>query len=252
MNKNLGTYLDLCTQVYDLSKPTAPSDAYSFYLSYAQEADGPILEPMCGTGRFLLPLLAEGFDVEGFDASSSMLKALADKAKLENLHPKVWHGFVEDLSQPKRYKLIFIPSGSFGLITDLCAVRKALQIIYEHLAQGGLYVFEVETSLAVPKELGIWRGSRWQRADGSVILLSQLATLDNDLCYSIGKYEVLDHNQIQQTEIEEYKIRLYSDPANLIDLLKDTGFTDVRLVKAFARTSSVEEGDDTIVFECRK
>jgi 2-polyprenyl-3-methyl-5-hydroxy-6-metoxy-1,4-benzoquinol methylase len=72
---NLDTYLNLCTQVYDLSKPTPPKDAYEFYYSYAAQAKGPILEPMCGTGRFLIPLLEEGFDIYGFDASEHMLKA---------------------------------------------------------------------------------------------------------------------------------------------------------------------------------
>lgn len=56
----IDTYLSLCTEVYDLSKPTPPKDAYDFYRSYAIAAQGRILEPMCGTGRFLLPLVAEG------------------------------------------------------------------------------------------------------------------------------------------------------------------------------------------------
>lgn len=56
----LDTYLDLCTQVYELSKPIPPEDAYAFYRSYVADYKGPILEPMCGTGRFLLPLIEEG------------------------------------------------------------------------------------------------------------------------------------------------------------------------------------------------
>ena len=47
------TYLKLCTQVYDLSKPTPPEEAYAFYRSYIEATRGPILEPMCGSGRFL-------------------------------------------------------------------------------------------------------------------------------------------------------------------------------------------------------
>ena len=61
------TYSMLCTQVYELSKPIPPKDAYAFYRNYAQVANGLILEPMCGTGRFLLPLLEDGFDVHGAD-----------------------------------------------------------------------------------------------------------------------------------------------------------------------------------------
>jgi hypothetical protein len=86
--------LCLCTEVCDLSKPNLPEDAYAFY-DYALQAKGLILKPMCGTGRFLLPLLEEGFDVYGFDASDHMLASLHAKAKVKT--PTVWKGFVEDL-----------------------------------------------------------------------------------------------------------------------------------------------------------
>jgi 2-polyprenyl-3-methyl-5-hydroxy-6-metoxy-1,4-benzoquinol methylase len=51
-------------------------DAYAFYRGYVMRANGSILEPMCGTGRFLLPLFEEGFNIHGFDASEHMLEAL--------------------------------------------------------------------------------------------------------------------------------------------------------------------------------
>ena len=53
----MDSYKKLCTQFYDIDKPTAPPDALEFYLQYALKAQGPILEPMCGTGRFLVPML---------------------------------------------------------------------------------------------------------------------------------------------------------------------------------------------------
>ena len=76
MDKTLDAYLSLCTKVYGLSKPNPPEDAYAFYRDYAMKANGPILEPMCGTGRFLLPLLEEGFNVHGFDASQPYAQTL--------------------------------------------------------------------------------------------------------------------------------------------------------------------------------
>ncbi|OJW10040.1 MULTISPECIES: class I SAM-dependent DNA methyltransferase [Legionella] len=250
--KKLDTYQNLCTEVYDLSKPNAPQDAYSFYRSYAVEAKGPILEPMCGTGRFLLPLVEEGFDVQGFDASQPMLERLHAKARSKNLNPKVWPGFIEDLNQPEKYSLIFIPSGSFCLITEKAAIQKALKIIYEHLEDKGIFVFEIETLHAVPNELGIWRGSRWPKEDGTLIVLSQLAMLNEEVCYSIGKYELIDNNCVIQTEVEEYKIRIYQDPSFLHNLLTEVGFSKVQIVKGFERNASPDEKDDSIVFECRK
>lgn len=104
MTKPLNSYLDLCTQFYDLTKPKAPPEDYVFYRTFVEEAQGPVLEPMCGTGRFLLPLLKEGFDISGFDASQHMLSSLQDKAKIQRLKPNIWHGFIEDINITKQYR----------------------------------------------------------------------------------------------------------------------------------------------------
>lgn len=251
-HQKLDTYLDLCTQVYDLSKPRPPEDAYAFYRSYAVSANGPILEPMCGTGRFLLPLLEEGLNVQGFDASDHMLGTLNTKAKAKNLKPRVWQAFAEELVREEQYQLIFIPSGSFGLITEPAKARAAIKVMYDHLVEDGILLLEVETLNAVPKEVGVWRGSAWRRPDGKMIILSQLATLKGDLCFSIGRYELVDANKIIHTEIEELRVRLYDDPAFLLEMLKEVGFKDVRAVKAFDRAQSPHPGDEAVVYECQK
>lgn len=248
--KKLDTYLSLCTEVYDLSKPEAPEDAYAFYHDYAVKANGPILEPMCGTGRFLLPLLAEGLDVQGFDASEYMLQALHTKASAKKLTPTVWKGFVEDLKKPDKYNLIFIPSGSFCLIIDLGAVKSALKTLYDHLCDDGVLLFEVETLKAVPP-LDVWRGSVWRRPDGKMILLSQLATFVENVCNSICKYEFAEKNSITHAEIEELKVRIH-DQNELEIMLKDCGFKSVRRIKAFDRNTLPDEHDEAIVYECRK
>jgi len=37
------TYMKLCTEFYDIDRPSAPADALDFYLHYAQQANSPIL-----------------------------------------------------------------------------------------------------------------------------------------------------------------------------------------------------------------
>ena len=69
------SHLKLCNEAYNIDKPNAPEDALSFYLQYAEQAHGPILEPMCGSGRFPIPLLQRGFIIDGADASPDMLRA---------------------------------------------------------------------------------------------------------------------------------------------------------------------------------
>jgi ribosomal protein S18 acetylase RimI-like enzyme len=247
--KKLNTYLGLCTEVYDLSKPNPPEDAYAFYRDYVMRANGSILEPMCGTGRFLLPLLEEGFNVHGFDASEHMLNALNAKAKAKNLEATIWKGFVEDLKRPEQYNLIFIPSGSFGLIIDHDAVKTALKIFHDHLTNDGILLFESDTHKAVPA-LNVWRGSSWHKSDDQMIMLSQLATMEDNVYNSIGKYELVHNNDIIHTEIEELKVRIY-EPHELIKFLKNYGFK-VRAIKAFDSSAAPDENDEAVVYECRK
>lgn len=248
----LDTYLSLCTQVYDLNKPTPPKNAYEFYRSYAASANGRILEPMCGTGRFLLPLVAEGFDVYGIDGSQHMLDALHIKATSQNLKVNVWKGLVEDLKIKDKYQLIFIPSGSFGLITDLQEAKNALKIFHDLLADGGILVFEAETLKSVPVQPGIWQGSMYPREDGKFILANFLdLPIENNVSRTICRYELVDGNEIAKTEIETLKVRLY-EPESLSDMLTEVGFTAIKKIKLFDREKQPDKDDEVVIFECRK
>ncbi len=250
--QKLDSYLSLCTQFYDLIRPKPPEDAYVFYRTYVLNAGGISLEPMCGSGRFLIPLLQENFEVMGFDASEHMLSALNSKAKLQHLKPEVWQEFVEDLNRVQRYNLIFIPSGSFGHIINLDSVKKSLKVFYEHLNNDGILLFEVETSKIVPDQLGVWRGLVCHKPDGNLILVNRLTTYEDSVCYSIDRYELVDRGQIVQTEIEVFNVRLYNDPLVLTDMLKEVGFKEIKMIKAFDRFISPDKGDSSIVYECRK
>ena len=248
----LDTYLSLCTQVYDISLPTPPADEYTFFKAYAQAANGPILEPMCGTGRFLLPLMKDGFEIEGFDASQHMLKALNIKAQEESLKPNVTLHFVEAFKSTKKYGLIFIPSGSFNLITDRQEIARALKKFYDLLLPQGTLVIEIITLSATPQDPGTWRREKWNKPDGSLILASACeAPLHDNVSHTTCRYELIENNCITKTEEEIVKIRLY-EQEEFHKLLLQAGFSRVRPIKAFAINKAPEIDDKDIIFECKK
>ena len=72
-------YGSLCTELYERLHARAPEDELAFYLSYARPGQR-ILEPLCGSGRFLVPFLERGLDIRGMDASEEMLSRLREKA----------------------------------------------------------------------------------------------------------------------------------------------------------------------------
>jgi hypothetical protein len=150
------------------------------------------------------------------------------------------------------YQLIFIPSGSFGLITDLQEAKNALKIFYELLVNGGTLVFEAETLKAVPAQLGIWRGSMYSREDGKSILANffDLPMQDN-IRSTICRYELVDSNAIIKTEIERLKVRLY-ESNNLSKMLTAVGFKAIKMIKVFNREEQPDKDDEVVIYECRK
>jgi SAM-dependent methyltransferase len=245
-------YNKLCTEFYDLDKPNEPEDAFRFYLEYAQSAQGPILEPMCGSGRYLLPLLARGFDVDGVDASPFMLEACRQRAALLQRTPNLLEQALETLELSRRYALAFIPAGSFGLITREAQAREALRRLHAALLPGGKLVLEIdrpafETSTAWP-----WDGRWLKRPDGALIVLSSLGqyAASERTSYSLHRYELVIDGRVVETEMEEFNLRAY-EPQEFQALLESAGFVDVKALKAFEQRAP-DDDDEGLVFECRR
>lgn len=252
MTTNPTLYLSLCTEFFDLDKPKASDVEYAFFRYYLAKATGPILEPMCGTGRYLIPYLEEGFYVEGFDASPFMLNALRTKCQQKNLTPCVWEQFLEQVSTIKQYNLIFIPDSSFCLFLEPSQIVTALQKIYDLLQSGGTFVFDVETVYALPAKTGVWYGKAYTKTDGTTIISSTLPLpIENNIATVICRYELMNKTEIIKTEMEYFQIRLYY-PDELEQILKNIGFRSVKQIEAYDVENKPAAQDYTVVFECIK
>jgi SAM-dependent methyltransferase len=246
-------YGKLGSEFYALDKPQAPPDAFDFYERYARAAPGPIHEPMCGTGRFLLPLLGQGLDISGSDTSPEMLKACRERARVLGLSPRLEQQALERLACPSPPHLVFIPSGSFGLFVDDVAVRAALGRVHDVLAPGGLFLVEAERLMPTGAETsGVW-GGRWlERPDGSKLIFSWLTQYSGaaNVTHSVHRYELVKDGQLLATELEDFRVRSY-EQEEFRALLEQAGFADIRALKPYD-DASADDSDDAIVFSCRR
>src|SRR6516225_8849018 len=71
----------------DMSKP---SRDLVYFQERVKEGRGPALDIGCGTGRILLPLLAEGCAVEGVDISEEMLACCQRRAVSFGVTPTLY------------------------------------------------------------------------------------------------------------------------------------------------------------------
>jgi SAM-dependent methyltransferase len=121
-------------------------DNQRFYHSNLRDVTGPVLECACGTGLFLLPLLAAGHDMYGFDISKSMLATLKFKAKdqgVVDIDSRISVQEFESFRYDQRFAAITIPTNTFLMLTTQAAQIRTLQNIYAHLAPAGKFLLDL-------------------------------------------------------------------------------------------------------------
>lgn len=252
--KSLATYQKLCVEFYDLEQHPRHEQALKFYMQHALQAQGPILEPMCGTGRFLIPMLQAGLDAEGFDASPYMLDVLKQKYALVNSkEAPVSQQFVQDFTSSKKYSLIFIPYGSWGLITDISDAQKGLAGLYNCLLPGGTLIVEIETLASVPEVRGIRQRATHRRSDGSTVALSFITSFNErtQIFQSYSRYESIVNNRVLEHEEELFEQYLYRFD-ELDTMLDAVSFSQINKYQAFDSKQEVKENSPIIIYECVK
>lgn len=203
-------YQNLCVQYYDIDKPIAHKEALEFYLKYAEKANGPILEPMSGSGRFLLPMLEKGYDIDGVDASPSMISACKVHGERMGLNPNIYEQFLNELDLPRKYSLVFLPVGSLGLIIEEETLVNTLIKFYEYMIPGGIFVFEVDTLECKPTSFNQVTASVRDREDGVKLVMSaftQSFDHQTSVLRSIHRYELFKDGKLLDSELEDFQFK---------------------------------------------
>lgn len=227
----MDSYGSLCTEFYDLDKPQAPPLALTFYMDEAARAQGRVLEPMCGSGRFLLPMLRAGLPVDGTDSSPQMIAACRRRAELERLAANLFEQPLGQLSLPHRYSMAFISAGSIGLLVADSDLRAGLLRLREHLVPGGTLLLELADVDA--NEDDCTEAELEPRvvhcADGATITYTcrAIRLRDPEATMFAGTYVKSLDDRIVCTEQEELLLR-HHKPDALGAVLLDCGFKQSR------------------------
>lgn len=238
--RKVAEYKALLTEAYDLDKPEAPPQELGYYLRHIRACGGPVLEAMCGSGRYLVPLLEAGIDVDGVDASPDMLAACATKCSERGLTAHTYRQLLQELDLPRRYRLIFAGGVSFGLIVGMAEVAESLRRLYAHLQPDGTVLIEVATQRSDERRTSSpsrWQEPkrRWTRPDGAEIVLHATRWYDPESGVVTGEgiYELLVSGKRVAQERNAWASRLW-DPDELAAHLGVAGFVDLKVTKAFS------------------
>lgn len=245
MKKNY--YGSLCAEMYEILHEKAPKDELAFYLSYAKKGL-KILEPLCGSGRFLIPFIEKGFDINGIDWSSEMITKLKEK----NKNADVIQGDILEFNTYRKYDYIFISSGSVSLFTDIDLCKKILMKIKSFLKPRGKFVFAVDTISNRCIDDNEYKVSlKVKTKEGLAINLKtkNLYDMKTQTQFSPSIYELMKDGKVIQTEEMDFQTHLYRF-GEMDTILKEIGFTDVKVYSSFAKEIAQNDNCEALLYEC--
>ena len=240
-------YGSLCTEMYEILHKQAPQDELNFYLSYAKKGM-KILEPLCGSGRFLVPFLERGFDISGMDLSKEMLRKLKQKApNAEVIQADIIHYTVQ-----KKFDYIFIPSGSISLFTDMSMCRGILQKIKEMLAPSGKFVFAVDTVFDRCNEDRDYKVNvSVKTKEGYDLILKNKNHYDekSQTLFSPSIYELCHGTEMLQSETMDFQTHLYQY-GEMDEYLRECGFKSISVYSNYQKEPAVNDQCEMFIYEC--
>lgn len=244
-------YSNLCTEVYDLTKPVGHSIGgdIEYYLDRLQSCSGRILEAAVGSGRMLIPLLEAGLLVDGIDYSPAMLASCHKRCEERNLKPMLYEGELQNFALPHKYDAIVIPTGSFCLIDNRQDSINALTCFYEHLTPGGRVI--IDLILPERMEIGTISTSTFTFPSGDLITVeNKLVEFNMIHQYSVSylKYEKWREGSLIQSELQRFALRWYGiEEFKLV--LDNIGFSDIVCSTDYVYGKQPTDGSQTFTFE---
>lgn len=174
----------------------------AFFVDLARQADGPVLEAGCGTGRVLIPTARAGIAIDGLDSAPAMLNIC--RASLDREPPEVrarvrlHHGDMRAPALNGPYALITLPFRSFLHVLTVEDQLRTLSALHALLVPGGRLVLDIfNPSLPYLTD---------PRAITEPIVEPDTALPDGRRL--LRTYRVVSRDHITQTQLVEFGFRI--------------------------------------------
>jgi SAM-dependent methyltransferase len=120
----------------------------AFFLDAARKYGQPILELGCGTGRILIPLAREGFQITGLDLSEPMLARCREMLSKETMETRdnnveLIKGDMRNFRIDKEFNLVTVPFRAFQHLLTVEEQISCLSSIWRHLKPDGRLILDL-------------------------------------------------------------------------------------------------------------
>ncbi len=147
---------DLLGPLYDTFNSDVPYDEITEYLLRAFHTYGEeihtVLDLGCGTGRITVALADTGLDMIGLDLSQEMLSTAYDCAEGRDI---LWtNQDMCDFELVQNVDAVICTLDGINHLPDLASLRRTFACVAQHLNEGGLFCFDVNSLYRFEIEYG--------------------------------------------------------------------------------------------------
>jgi SAM-dependent methyltransferase len=166
-------------QYFDMLFSDETADEVKFFKKafkkFAKRKIKRVLEPGCGSGRLVVAMAGQGYDVTGLDLSPSMLGYLDKELKRKKLSAKTVLGDMTKMKFKKKFDAAFCTFNTFRHLMDEKSAVKHLRNVGDQVRKDGLYILGFHI---IPLDADPNCTERWHAESKSVEVKAKLKVID--------------------------------------------------------------------------
>ncbi|MGM9987678.1 MAG: class I SAM-dependent DNA methyltransferase [Bacillaceae bacterium] len=238
--------------VYDTLMSDVP---YEKWLQYVNEkkatyqVDGKkLLDLACGTGTFTAHVIEEGYDVTGVDLSEDMLAVAGMKIGEIGKNIPLYAQDMTELDVLDTFDIVTIFCDSLCYLKNEEAVKATFLRVYEHLTEGGLFLFDVHS---LYKMNTIFSDATFtvNEEDVALIWYTFAGEEENSVEHELTFF-VLNEDEETYSRFEECHYQRTYSPEMIKNWLTEAGFTVKEVTGDFDQ--SINETTERVFFVAQK
>lgn len=221
-------------QFYDKLMDDVPYDDYIRLVKQNIPRGTRLLDLGCGTGKVLVPLLKDGYIVDGLDNSEEMLLVVQSHLMELDLHTTLFLDDMRHVKRPEYYDGIYSFIDTINYLTNEDDLKDTFNGVYESLKPGGYFIFDVHNKDYI--EQVFFDYSYHEQFENFTYLWDTFleiekdqTRIEHDLSFFVltneGLYKRMDEAHLQVS----FKLDIY------LRLLKEAQFTDIDILSDFEK-----------------